>query len=290
MPQYQQSNPWYYKITYFVVANQVVFKRFLVVALILINIFIWWPASVKLVNYISGGSKQKVYLNQLTSEQIDWQSYRQINRPQDLIIGSAQKIRNTNDSYNFLVQVKNPNPKWYVEKITYVFVADGKVTQEKSTFIMPEDQKYLMYFNFPSHAAINQVSFRLIDIKWKRVVDTSLNGILDDFNVENSRFDVDNNYSQINFEAKNQTNFDFYNVGFQVVLYRGSRAYASGYITAQDFYSGEKRQIYAGWPQNLSAPDDVAVEADVNFFDEDVFITKPQEKPVNLIKGAQNQR
>lgn len=284
----QPHHQWYYKIAYFLVANQVVFKRLLVVLLILLSIILWWLAGVKLVNYwVTTGSYNRM-LTSLSQNVINWDFYHAQNKPQSLEVVLVNKIKTSTNKYDLVAKVYNPNLDWYIKEVNYAFVVDGFVLDWQSDFVLSRQEKYLFHFSYFSQSSPEQVGLKIGDINWQRVRKKDRLEIVDNILVENKKFETNKNISQVKFDATNQTHFSFWQVGWQIVLYQGQRPVAVNYMNSHNFFSGQQRHISAAWSESLSSPSKIEIVFDVDVFDDSNYITDVDTPPVNLIRGAKD--
>lgn len=285
----QPAQQWYYRIAYFLVANQVVFKRLVVVLLILLNIIIWWKGGVRVVNYLSTIEKYNKVLIQLTENEVAWQNYHLQNKPRDLEIISVDKIRVEGNKYDLVAKVRNSNSAWQIQALSYAFEVDGFITDWQTNFISPASSKYLFHFSYISPSHPDQVDLKISHISWQRVRDKNKIDILGQIVAENEKFKQDKNISQVQFDAFNNSYFSFWQIGWQIVLYQGKRPVAVNYVTTHNFLSGQSRQVSVAWSEALSSPAKIEIIPEINVFDDKSYMSGTDTSPVNLIKGAKDE-
>ncbi len=286
----EPTHQWYYKITYFFVANQVLFKRLVVVLLLLFNLAIWWPAAVKLVNYGADTVNYQHLLNEFSQNTINWADYRARHQPVPIEIVTVDKMKTSEHKYDLVAKVHNPNAGWHARTVNYAFVVDGFILDWQNGFVLPEQDKYLFNFSYFSESNPGQIDLKFGDIGWQRVKEKDRMFVLKQIAVENKNFETNNNISQIKFEAVNNSPFGFWQVGWQVVLSSGARPVGINYVTANGFLSGEFKRLSATWGETMSMPSKIEVLPDIDVFDETNYITETKVPAVNLIKGARTQK
>lgn len=282
----------YYKISYFIIANQVVFKRLVVVLLILICVVVWWIGGTKLVKNISEIDEYNYMLTEMAKDHINWQEQHIKNKVKDIQIEEINKIKTEKDKYDFVAKISNPNFNWYAKNIRYAFEVDGYILDWQDTFILPGQEKYLFKFSYESKIQPQDLDLKIKDISWQRVKneDEDRINILEDIIIEQEDFSAGKDFSQLEFTGINNGLYNFWQIGWQVVLYQGSRPIAAHYITTQEFLAGDEKQISAAWIENLSSPSKTEIIPDINLFDDNIYITDPDTPPVNLIKGAKDKK
>jgi len=286
----EQNSSRYYKIVYFFVANQIVFKRLGVVLLILVNIAIWWIAGTGLVTYLASIKDYNEMLDRLVEHQIDWQVYRLQNQQEDLRTISVQAVRAGSNKYDLVASVYNPNSKWHAAEVTYAFVVDDYVLDWQTDFVLPGKEKYLFDFNYFSNSFPENVSLKIGSIKWQRVNDPTCLNVLDSLKIENAVLSSVSGVQEVNFIVKNNGAYSFWQMGWQIVLYQGNIPIGANYVISSNLRAGEEREVSATWTENLGFSARVDVLPDVNVFDETNYITSSETPPVNLIKGAKTSR
>ncbi len=289
--QKENSKQIYYKIIYFFINNQIVFKRMIVVLLILLNIILWWISGVKLVNYFSSAKNYNKSLTELVENTINWSVYHEQQKPISLKIISVNKVKISNNKYDLVAKINNPNTNWDCKNFKYSFVVDGFVTDWQEAFILPEQDKYLFKFSYNSATALSQVDVKIQDFNWSRVknIDQDRILILQDFIIENKEFNQENKIAQVKFDAINKSHFSFWQLGWQIILYQNNRVVGVNYVTTQNFISNQTRKISSVWNNILTDPKKIEIIPDIDIFNENNYILST-ENPVNLIRGAKTKR
>lgn len=280
------QNQWYYKIAYFFIANQVLFKRLAVVLLLLIDIGFFWFSGVGLVNYFADTKNYQKILSELSKADNAIRQYRETHKPLDLEIISINKISLGNNKYDLVAKISNPNERW-VNNIEYGFVVDGLALDTWSTFVLPLQEKYLFNFNYYSLNYPNNVELKIRTNHWQKV--DSENQILQEIIVGEQEFQSERGHSEIKFSVENLSHFNFWQVGWQVVAYGGSYPMAVNYVTADSLLSGQKREISTAWNYDFSQPTKIEIVPDINVYDSNIFF-RTNDLPVNLIKGIHDEK
>ncbi|MBU4481980.1 hypothetical protein L6278_01670 [Candidatus Parcubacteria bacterium] len=286
--QTENSNQIYYKIAYFFINNQVVFKRMIVFLLIFLNIILWWIAGVSMVNHLANTNVYNQDLTNLVNNTINWSTYHDQQKPLELKVLEVDKIKINSGKYDLVAKVKNLNTGWSCKSLKYAFVVDGFVTDWQEANILPQQDKYLFKFSYPSRVTPDQIDLKIKVNNWQRIkkIDQNRIFILKDFVVSDEKFNVENNLQQIKFIASNQSSFSFWQVGWQIVLYRSDRLVGANYVTTQNFMSNSTRQISVTWNESLATPSRIEIIPELDIFDENNYILG-SDNPVNLIRGVQ---
>lgn len=286
----QNSNPWYYKIVYFFVANQTIFKRLEVVLLLLANIIIFWNVGVAGVKYLASSRTYDEMLSSLFNDNFDWQSYHQEHAPDPLQVISVDKIKTGPDKYDLVAKVHNPNSDWYFPEVQYSFVVNNFITDWQTDFILPGQEKYFFVFSYSDPTEIKDLDLKFGTQQRQRIFNKDPLYILNDFNIQDKNFSSQSGLSEIKFQVNNNSYFSFWQLGWQVVLYVRDHPIGINYVTTPNFLSGQERQVAVIWNENLTVPTDIEILPNLDVFYEQNYMTNLDVQPVNLIRGVHTSR
>lgn len=205
---------------------------------------------------------------------IDWQTYRQENNPKDLIVLSPITLKTVSGKTDIGVLVKNNNAKWGVQKMTYQFVlAGGQTTPIQETFFLPDEEKYLLALGVETIGTT--ASLQIINLSWRSLKygeDFSLPvNISNETFVPASRIEGQDLGGQASWRVDNNSSFSFYDPGFIVVLYSGSREVAFNYIQLNSLDSLSTRELTVSWGHNLPNVTSLRIMPQINLFDADII-------------------
>lgn len=269
------------KLSYWILKNKGLFKK------IALGIFIVIDAAFLLYGlygftdylFITGPNERK-QLEMLT-EDINYQSInaRLVARPIEIRSTVVLPGKKTYDISSF---VNNRNEDW-LATFKYQFIAGGEKTELKEGFILPGESKFLSDFGLDLPRGTRQALLVFEELKWERV---SKHEIPDykiwanerlDFEVSNVSFDQSvslgaGTASRASFDVKNNTVFDYWQVGLNVILYRGATIVGTNYIEIPRFLSNETRSAEITWFDPIVQVTKVEVLPEINIFDEGVYV------------------
>ena len=145
------------KEAYWFATHKDLIVRIITIILVLICVTFWSVTVYGLIRYffIDWASDQQMRY-QLTSELIDYDYFRQKNQPHQLSVSGVQIFSLGNNRYDFAARIDNQNEKWAIESLKYYFVFGGQEERRiKETFILPNENKYLIDFEFTFSQSIN---------------------------------------------------------------------------------------------------------------------------------------
>lgn len=203
----------------------------------------------------------------------------------DLLLGGTGILRSSGNKYDFFVKAKNPNNR-HAAEFDYYFSANGQETGKRGGFILPGESKYLLSLSNelgfrPTGARIKFENFRWIRIDrhdipdWKSYRDKRLNikisGIKFTPAAKNALSDkVKLNY--LKFTATNETDYNYWNVYFTVLLYRGANIVGVNKYGIDEFMSGQTRQAEINWPGAVGRVDRIEITPEINIARDDIYI------------------
>ncbi|MBI5071590.1 hypothetical protein HZB93_01720 [Candidatus Falkowbacteria bacterium] len=265
------------------VSHKILLKKILIGFLIFLNAILLGYGLYGLVNYyFIEGPKFAAEMRELSSP-IDYSAINQAAAPKNFEIGTTTIFSSGKERYDFVAKIFNPNSGWRAE-FTYDFLVDGTARLEKNGFTLPGEEKFIFDLGVSAKSKPRQAVLEIKNLQWKRInvheipdyaawQDERLN-----FIVENVKFTpaaVQENalsISRASFTARNASAFSFWDVGFAVLLYRGSSLAGVNYITLEEFRSGQNRPVEVSWFETLPSISQVKVMPEVNIFDPKVFM------------------
>jgi hypothetical protein len=250
--------------------------------LLLLGVALWGYTLYGVVRYFFiDWSAQKRLENGLVYDYIDYEYFREKNKPQNLVFSGVQIYPLGGNRYDLVVKAENVNPNWAVVSIQYDFNFSGKPRDEvKENFILPGQTKYLIDLGVTSDKPLSNVSFELKNIKWRRVTNFQefQNQALN-FTISNTKFtssselnaNKTSSFSKTNFSVKNNTAYNFWSVGFYIILHQGPSITGINYIVKDYIDSGGEYDLEVTWYQKVGRPDKIEIIPDVNVLEEKVF-------------------
>ncbi|MBU0722161.1 hypothetical protein KKA93_01735 [Patescibacteria group bacterium] len=203
----------------------------------------------------------------------------------DLIIGSVEAIRLYDKKYDLYAKLKNDNPKWWAE-FDYYFTAAGRQTQVTKGYILPEEIKYpaalaeeFAYSPEDCLLVIENISWHRINqhkiADWDVYRTSHLNLASEDIKfipANVSLLSEKLGLNQLSFNAINRTAYNYWNVGFVILLYSSDQITAINHYVLNDFMSGQKRFVEISWPGDLGRVDSVEIIPEINIMKDNIYI------------------
>lgn len=264
------------------VAHKILLRKILISFLIALSVIFWGYGLYGLVNYyFIEGPKFSRMLKEL-SRPADFEEARARFQPKNLETGTVLVLSAGKERYDLLVKVLNHNSNWYAE-FDYNFVVDGKSISQKNGFVLPGEEKFLLALGVEAKTKPRQVILEIQNLRWQKIDahkipnyiswrDEHINFIFQDVKFLPAVVQDKITISRVSFQVKNSSPYSFWDVGFIILLYRGSSIVAANYITLGEFLSGQNRSVEVSWFEPLPSITQVKVTSEVNIFDQRVYM------------------
>ncbi|MDD4271790.1 MAG: hypothetical protein PHF50_03220 [Patescibacteria group bacterium] len=261
-------------------------KMVLIGFLILISAVSWVYTIYGFAYYIARGmNEDEILIKQLV--QLNGASHDYVMQvgAKDLAVGTVEVIKSSDRKYDLFTKLQNDNPKWWAE-FDYYFIAAGRQTQKAGGYILPDEIKYLAalaedfsYFPEDGRLVMENISWHRIDQHqipdWQAYRAARLNIESADikFTQANaSQLSEKLGLNQLSFNAINRTAYNYWSVGFVILLYSGDQIAAINHYVLNDFMSGQKKLVEISWPGDLGRTDRVEIIPEVNIMKDDIYI------------------
>jgi len=265
---------WKLKLAYFYTEHKILLKRALVFAIFFLDLIVVFLFGSLYVNYKTGLISDENYLWSLPKNLVNNSIIKQQMAPEELRLGEVKMLRGDEGKNNFLAVAENDNANWAVKNITYAFLVNEQELGRSATFILPKSSKYLMYFNAPE---TSRAEIKIISISWERIRDYSLISYKDEVTIESAEFTPNNSgiiSGQVNCTIKNETPFNFWEVGLPIVLYdQFLEPIAINYAVVNRLKSLEERVVSFSWQEPIyKTVNSVGVYPEINFLDKNALM------------------
>lgn len=223
---------------------------------------------------------------QIARSMIDYNKFHKNNRPAPLLPVDVFVLPVNSDTYDIVAVLQNTNDKWYIPEVTYQFIHDGGETEKQKTYVLPLQERYILELGIQSETPIKSAQLYISDIKWQRL---SHEGIWDyeSFRDERNKiFIVGETFfssrdldlgaavpvSRTRFSAVNESNFNFWNVGYVLLLMQNNKVIAANYLNSGVLLADSIKSYETSWFQRLPSYLDFKVIPDVNILDPGVYM------------------
>lgn len=265
------------KLSYWYITHKLLLRRLLIGFLIAISIGMYSYAIFGAVQELFVYDRQyRELLANLPNDPSDYEYIRQVRGPQPVEVVGLSTIPATDNRYDFVATVQNPNDNWTVLSMRIRLISNGQVVKEREAFVLPAEQKIIGFYGV-SNVSPSSAQVIVDNYQWHRYneYDASLDPRLN-FTVSNVEYDpvVEAGFSGklpvsvLRFTITNDTAYSYWNVGVTMSVQSGSQVLAANYIALEQFRSGESRDVEIFWYENLPSGQSIRITPEVNVFDE----------------------
>jgi len=197
----------------------------------------------------------------------------------------AKAISNKNGFYDLVAEIRNPNQNYGSGNVDYKFELydyNDNLVYEYSgtTFILPNQTKYLIKTKIESNNSIYRVDIDFIDIEWEK----PSNYHTLEFAVQQKEYYFLDNESLGVSQAKavliNKTNFDFEKIDIDVLLFDSlNNLIAVNNTEIRTLPVNQERDFVVTWFNEIDGQVSfIEIEPETNIFDPDNYISTTGEK------------
>jgi len=204
--------------------------------------------------------------------------------PQDLIYKPVEIISLGEGKYDFVVELKNINQKYWAN-FDYHFEAGNKISGSGSGFILPGETKYLLVLNKELMEA-KGVVFRVSRLDWTRVdphefpdweayrddhLDIDVNNIK--FVTAQSTILTEKlNLNDLLFSVTNNTPFNYRQLNMNILLFNNGRILGVSKYVLNNFMSGDARNTSVTWPGLFPSVSNIVIVPDIDITSDDIYV------------------
>ncbi len=264
-------------------------KRFINITLILISFASWGFTIYNYAYYYFFGiDEDEKIIAQLTEPNLISHTYFVRKSSQELALSNVSYLKSTDNKYDLYIKIQNTNKNYWAE-FEYCFSVNGIDVDCGKNFILPKESKHIMSLSQEIDSNVRGAIFNIKNIVWRRINPHEI-ADWDLYKQDHANFIVDNisftppnasglseklNLSSLEFTVTNETGYSYWDVGFNILLYRGNSIVGVNRYKAEEFMSGETRNIIINWPGNIIQVSGIDIEVEVNILDNNNYI-KPE--------------
>ncbi len=256
------------------IKNQALIKKIIIIILLIIILILYGFSLFKFINI----KIQSTNETKLNSTMIDFQSWRENNKIQELIITNKNIISLTNNKYDIVIEMKNPNENIAITELKYKFIYDNQNSEERTAFFLPDETKKLIDFNVESNKIIRTVDIEIISTNFNRLKTSEIEQLNKNiFIIEDQEIHFNNQNTNarnwIEFTAINESPYNWLQTKFYISLYLGSKLIAINEIKTEQFYSQEEKHLKASWFQKMPSYLTLKIKPETNLLDPENYIS-----------------
>jgi len=231
-----------------------------------------------------GGKAERLAVEQMANVTAVDEAQRIKNAAKPLEGSSPQAFLN-NGKYDFLAKITNSNPNFFAN-FKYCFTDGANELACGTTFILPNETKYVTVFSADLKFAPVNVKVTTTDLNWQRL---DLHKYPDwknyaishlNFVVENAAFKTSEvsglsekiGLDILEFDITNKTAYNYWEVPVTIILSAGGNPVGINHYVLNEFSSGGKKSVRLSWPNSVPKPDQISVIPNLNIADDNIFM------------------
>ncbi len=201
------------------------------------------------------------------SQSVDARVIHSAMQPDSLIVLNTAALPAGEGKWDFYAQLANTNDRWAASSVDYSIISGGALIVSGNTYLNPGETKLALSLGNELDTAPTFVELRINNINWKRVWNP---GELPDVLIETTDItftpggDEILGRSRVNFQAANNTPYNFRDLVLQVELYNEDQIVGVGDIVIADFPSITTQDVEVSWLHKLPKVDSVLVHSHVD--------------------------
>ena len=262
------------------------FRMVLIGFLILISAVSWVYTIYGFTYYIVRGmGEDEILIKQLV--QVNGASHDYVVQvaAKNLVMEPVEIIRSSGKKYDLYAKLKNDNSKWWAE-FDYYFTAAGRQTEKIKGYVLPDETRYLSalaedfpYYPEDGRLIIENISWRRINqhqiADWEAyrvshldIASADIKFIPANANPLSEKLSL----NQLSFRVINRTAYNYWAVGFVILLYSGDKITGINHYILNDFMSEQTRLVEISWPGDLGQADLIEIIPEINIMKDDIYI------------------
>ncbi len=203
--------------------------------------------------------------------------------PQPLLPSDVTVAAGTDGRQDVLVQLSNVNAQWWAE-FDYLFDSNGQRSATRTSYILPEQQRYLTELGWSDTNGVLQPQLSLLEVRWHRLQPKTVEHdykaffqkrfqlTFDEITYKKDLIIGNQSVGQTTFLLHNPSGYGFWSTDLTIILYRLDTKIAFTTINIKELRPGETRPITVNWFENLSSITKTEVYADVNVLNPTVYL------------------
>lgn len=270
-----EISDFWLKINYWSITHLKELKKWWVIVFLAVDIFIAVFALTNTIIYLLTMERDTGLVRDMASNVVDYSGYHQRISPQDIEVQNAVALSQGSKKYDLLAMINNPNANWAVTSLSFVFTSSAGETKESSSFLMPNESKYLTFLGQTYEKPPSDLKLEIRNIKWQRIKDMASFPVLD-FKIENLQIiplstSTGENVLKVTADVANASIYGFWQAKFAVILKSGDQVVGINYVTLNEFKAFEKK-ILISQRSNVQSVTSAEIKPEINLTDQGNFI------------------
>jgi hypothetical protein len=184
--------------------------------------------------------------------------------------------------YDVLIKISNPNSQFGISDFDYtldLMDGDGKIVgrSEGTSFILPNQTKYILAFNLASASKPNDLNFKIRSFKWTNFSEYE-EPLVQVYAKEFNLVGTGSNFATLKARIKNLSDYDFRNITVKAVIRNEQDIpVALNQTNVNGVKVNEEREVVFNWASGFNIGPDapkIEISTEVDFFNDENFMKK----------------
>ncbi|MCK4539649.1 hypothetical protein KAU09_00670 [Candidatus Parcubacteria bacterium] len=274
------------QIGLWLVANRKNFKLIFTIFLVLIIACFWGMYFIVFGSQVLFGIKQDKKLIQglIVPNLVNYEALSK-NFAKNLEINQPGAIATSDSKFDFYVKIRNPNDKYWVH-FDYYFRVSNQNSRKENNFILPGETKYILLLGEKLETQNKNAEFVIDKIEWEKIdfhkydnwplfakehLDIKISDI--EFTpAKSSALSEKININTLDFSTTNNTAYNYWNIAYNALLFKGSRIIGVNRCIVDRLMSGQTQEIGITWPEDLGNVGNIVIYPEVDITRNDIYI------------------
>ncbi len=215
-------------------------------------------------------------LEEISSDPASYE-LRQLLAPKNILFYFVRSF-NVQGRYDFIGKIYNPNPR-HRASFNYCFEEGGRELACGNTFILPEEEKYVLELGKSLEDNVSSPQLVIKEISWQRITPHQITDWQEYYNkrvyfdIKIEEFAVINNNSySLRFAIENKSTFGYYELPLQIILFNEQGESGANRYMIRQILAGEKMTISLVWPAGAVRSSRAVIIPEVDVLDDQAFI------------------
>jgi hypothetical protein len=257
-------------------------RKYFIIALIAflggISLFLYSYFFYNLFDYIRYTKNQEEMIQELSESFYNVGLARRVD-PIEIL---SYKMFDSDNSYDFLLELKNPNDRYFAS-VQYCFFEGDNDFFCSEARINPGEERYFIELSqkiesrpVSQRVRIDKVSWRVLDLKtypdWENYYQERNDFSFSDIEYERGLV-TSRNFNNLSFTVANNTPYNYWRVPLSIILYNRGTIVGVNKYTVSNFLSKDSKDVNISWLNSVSSVSSVKIYSDLDVLDKTNYMS-----------------
>jgi len=262
--------------------NKILFRKALILFLILLNAFFFGYSVFATTQLFAVHPNE--YENVMKSLVVNgfypeaWNAKYPLS---DLQVTRLDVVPSGPETSNISAVISNPNTVYVAKKVKYDIYVSSEIVASGETYVWPESTKYVVAYGIKGTPSPADANVSIYNVEWltmaqhESFVDERMNFEIRGIQATPERAAIEGKRSlgTIGFYVRNQTVFNYYDVGFTIAVLSGNNLAGIYYARIDTLKSLEEKYVEVNTLIPFPGVPQIQIEPDINVLNPNVYFT-----------------